>query len=518
MKKVCKWVLVFCVFLTVLTMLSLNAAAETTWNTWENLEWQYDADTKTLYVRGEGAIPEIPNEYPWEEYRYSYVENLVIGEGITDIPQYPFICFYALKTIEFPSTLKNLDTLFLEMCALEKITVQEGGVYYAIDDVLFSNKDGCCTLWTYPHAKEDKEYTVPEGVQCLSRSSITNTYLQELYLPESLERIENAAISTSVKELHIPASVTFIDDEGINWTSTFESITVDEENLYYCSIDGVLYTKDVATLHTYPIHSSITVFYVPDTVVEMANDVFYATNLIKLYMPSSVECINYQHGMLYNKEAQLKEISVAEDNSKFCSVDGILYSKDMTVLYNYPGQKEDTVYHIPDTVTLLKSGCFKNALKIEELYMGAGVRTLEEHRIISDDSALKSVYLPGNFPSYFEQAFINLSLSGTFSFYNGTDVTFYYPSGASGWTSPTMEINGGIYKTSPYTPTTTGDVNGDGVVDTADLALLQKYFYGYPVVIDFTQDLDFNHDGSFTRADVMYLARALAKWDGYTLQ
>ncbi len=61
-----------------------------------------------------------------------------------------------------------------------------------------------------------------------------------------------------------------------------------------------------------------------------------------------------------------------------------------------------------------------------------------------------------------------------------------------------------------------GDLTGDGVVDTADLTLLQNYFSGRTAIFD-SAKADFNHDHSFTRADVMYLARALAKWDGYTL-
>ena len=101
----------------------------------------------------------------------------------------------------------------------------------------------------------------------------------------------------------------------------------------------------------------------------------------------------------------------------------------------------------------------------------------------------------------------------------------YYVNGKLGWTNP---WNG--YTTETFTPVivepepepdpdvpSKGDINGDGVVDAADLTLLQQYFCGYPTTIDFTQDLDFNHDGTFTRADVMYLARALAGWDGYSV-
>lgn len=55
----------------------------------------------------------------------------------------------------------------------------------------------------------------------------------------------------------------------------------------------------------------------------------------------------------------------------------------------------------------------------------------------------------------------------------------------------------------------TGDLNGDGIVDTADVALISDWFAGKYASLPFdTAVADFNGDG-------MYLARAVAGWDGY---
>ncbi len=69
-----------------------------------------------------------------------------------------------------------------------------------------------------------------------------------------------------------------------------------------------------------------------------------------------------------------------------------------------------------------------------------------------------------------------------------------------------------------HTGTRTGDLNGDGMVDTADTALLYDWFAGKYTEIPFdTTVADCNGDGVFTRADGMYLARAIAGWDEYTV-
>ncbi|MBQ7982012.1 MAG: hypothetical protein IJ302_00455, partial [Clostridia bacterium] len=60
------------------------------------------------------------------------------------------------------------------------------------------------------------------------------------------------------------------------------------------------------------------------------------------------------------------------------------------------------------------------------------------------------------------------------------------------------------------------DINGDGVTDNTDLALLDAYLAGEDVTVDLTY-ADIDGDGTAaTVRDAAYLARALAGWDGYT--
>lgn len=63
-----------------------------------------------------------------------------------------------------------------------------------------------------------------------------------------------------------------------------------------------------------------------------------------------------------------------------------------------------------------------------------------------------------------------------------------------------------------------GDLDGNGVLDEADVALISDWFAGKTTALSFDPaKADFNKDNRFSRADGMYLARALAGWDGYTL-
>lgn len=61
----------------------------------------------------------------------------------------------------------------------------------------------------------------------------------------------------------------------------------------------------------------------------------------------------------------LKEINVDSNSKYYTSVDGVLFSKDMTTLVYYPSSKEYTEYSIPDGVTDIGELAFvTNKLKI----------------------------------------------------------------------------------------------------------------------------------------------------------
>ena len=62
-----------------------------------------DVDDNYVNVIGNSELWEDAVHYPWMKYR-SVVKHLVIKNGIQDIPKAAFAYFYALETIEFPST------------------------------------------------------------------------------------------------------------------------------------------------------------------------------------------------------------------------------------------------------------------------------------------------------------------------------------------------------------------------------------------------------------------------------
>ena len=72
---------------------------------------------------------------------------------------------------------------------------------------------------------------------------------------------------------------------------------------------------------------------------------------------------------------------VDENNPEYTSVDGVFYDKSITTLINYPADKRDTLYEIPDSVTTIRRNAIEVTNTLERIVIPAGVTEIEEDSI-----------------------------------------------------------------------------------------------------------------------------------------
>lgn len=122
-----------------------------------------------------------------------------------------------------------------------------------------------------------------------------------------------------LKSLEIPASVTYLPSSCIENCDALEEVNVSADNTSFCSVNGVVYTKDMKSLVLYP-QAKQGVYTVPATLTSISyKDIFKTTN--------------YPLATAYGISA----FDVESGNTAF-GVDarGILYSSDMKKLFAYP--------------------------------------------------------------------------------------------------------------------------------------------------------------------------------------
>ena len=103
------------------------------------------------------------------------------------------------------------------------------------------------------------------------------------------------ANNNTVTAFAIPGTVTSIGSSAFEGCTKLSGISVNPTNPAYCSTyDGVLFTKDQATLMAYPA-AKIGHYTVPGTVTSIADEAFYdCTSLYGITLPSSLTSIGFE--------------------------------------------------------------------------------------------------------------------------------------------------------------------------------------------------------------------------------
>ena len=91
---------------------------------------------------------------------------------------------------------------------------------------------------------------------------------------------------------------------------------------------------------------NLTEIEIPNSVTTISSNALAGCGFSTIFIPSSVTTIG---GAALNGN-KLQSINVAEDNPNYCSVDGVLFDKNKTILIKYPDGKQGACI-IPSTVT-----------------------------------------------------------------------------------------------------------------------------------------------------------------------
>ena len=205
----------------------------------------------------------------------------------------------------------------------------------------------------------------------------------------------------SLNSIEIPNSVTDIETTAFVECYSLASFNVDANNPNYCSIDSVLFSKDLTILIKCPA-TKHGVYSIPNTVTSFGYNAFeYCSNLTSVYIGSNVAEIIGDNFFACTK---LDSIIVESTNPNFSSVDGILFNKDCTVLKLFPGAREGK-YVIPNRVVCIDRYAF-NYSKLTDLTVPNSITSIRSDAFHSS-SNMNFIILPDSLTELGNGAFIN---------------------------------------------------------------------------------------------------------------
>lgn len=163
--------------------------------------------------------------------------------------------------------------------------------------------------------------------------------------------------------------------------------------------------------------SNITKVILPEGLTEIKTSAFAGcTNLTSIEIPASVSSIEAQ---AFTTCTSLREYTVASDSPYFMTQDGVLYSKDGSVLNSYPAGKTQKSFSIPETVDVVNDWAFEGNGYLESIYVSENVSY--QFCSFGHCAALQEIEVSENNANY-------SSKDGVFYTKDGT-ILLYYPAG-----------------------------------------------------------------------------------------
>ena len=337
--------------------------------------------------------------------------------GVTELPESVFEGCSSLGSFTVLSCVEYIQPMAFAGCiSIGGFEVEEGNTSYIGCEGSVLTADG--SILVLAPGNMEGTYVVPDTVTELYEGVFLGSALTSIDVGDAVSEIPRMVFRDSAElvSIRIGPSVSYISYDVFDGCASLLCIDVSPDNPAYSSEEGILYDHDGTTLIRCPqgISGSLTIdmpvrtvedgaFWgcsllthveFPDGMTSMGTWVFDGcASLLSVGIPDSVTQLGYaclgdsgiteftvpagvtsMSGVLY-RCADLAWIDVSPENTAFVSEDGVLYSKDMTVLVKVPSAKEGD-YTIRDGVIDAGGNPFSNCSRITSITVPDSVTSL----------------------------------------------------------------------------------------------------------------------------------------------
>ena len=278
-------------------------------------------------------------------FHNSNITSIILPSTLESIQRYAF-AYSALENIQIPAYTSFIGQYAFFNTPLKTVTFEDNSALKKIEKYAFSFN------------KSLESFSLPASVSEIGSYLLYNSGVKTLTFAadSALTTISaHAFASTAIESVVLPDSVNYVDDNAFRDSVYLKSVTFGAaENLQ--------------------VHSNA----------------FYNTGLTSLYLPANLSYVG-EYAFIGLKD--LTAYSVADENPRYKSINGVLYSKDGKKLIAYPAGKTGN-FTVPKEVETIGFGAFENSL-IEAVSFESGINLLTiGYRAFYKSEKLASVSIP----------------------------------------------------------------------------------------------------------------------------
>jgi len=348
------------------------------------------------YIEGKPVVA-IDGDLAWGVGAFSdnkTIKSVTIPDNVVSISPLVFNYCTNLKTIKIGKGLKciwddpnhsgPLDwTAFLDCQGLERFEVSnDNNNFSSLEGVLLNKKQ--TEIIIYPSDKPETSYQIPDSVSNINNNAFSDCKnLQSIRINKNLLSADDLLGLDKLKEIILdPGNQNFSMENGVLFNKAKTELILCPAKLYietYEIPDSVNKIGDSAFLY-----SSIEHFIIPNSVITIGSFAFEYSSVEHLIIPDSVTKI----GSYAFSSASLKTIKIGKNaaglwdtpfdicenlesieidagNTKYLSIDGVLFNKKEDTLLWYPENKQQKTYTVPKPVKTIKCFLSHNLERIE---------------------------------------------------------------------------------------------------------------------------------------------------------
>ena len=361
----------------------------------DTLTWDFDASAGRLSIHGEGPMRDYSGEMPeWEQYK-EQILAVHLDDGITSVGAYAFYDYLHLKEVRLPDSVEVIDAS------------------------------------AFDYDWELQSITIPASLKYVGSRAFYNTLLwtpENLIFPEGCEYIGDQAFHSALKSggiVSLPSTLKYLGEQSFT-NAFFSDFIVSADNEVYCSENHAIYTKDMKELRMLAPDAAYSgEFRIPDGVEKISAECFNVIQGIEtVHIPASVTEI--EEGAFFST-FDLKEINVDEANPNYKSENGLLLSKDGTLLLAWPDGMESSDFVVPNGVERIGEYLFYG--RLDGPYTVMLPESVKEIGTMSLPAVVTSITLP-----------VGLEKIDEYVFYDGISIeSITYNGTAADWEKITIE-------------------------------------------------------------------------------
>ena len=344
-----------------------------------------------------GSYAEITDAEPYDYGTEIEIPSLIKGYPVKGIRYDAFNGVDTMSSVKIPDSVESIGVRAFTECYMKEIVIPDSVT--TLGSYVF---DGCKALTSVK---------LSENIESIPKYAFRGCEnIESIIIPEKVTEIGDGAFYNcpKLKSVEIPASVTAISDNAFKESN---KVTIYGEKGSYAEqyakakfipfVEGKLErppqtptpapTPTVAP-YTYTVidgsYAEITkcndspiTAVIPDEidgypVKKLGNFVFEnCPFMTSVTLGSNVESVA---DYTFDRTLVLSNIFVPESNESFCDIDGVLFSKDKTVLVKYPAAKTENTYVFPETVTSTAFGAFSSAASITSIIISDNITSMEK--------------------------------------------------------------------------------------------------------------------------------------------